>query len=122
MISKKYRRAVFIVAYSKTKKNIKYLILKRKLHWKGWEFPKGGRNFLETRRKTVKREVKEETGLTPIKIKRFNVSGKFKYNKKFPDRKGFIGQSYSLYAVEIPRKKIKLDKLEHSDYKWVDFK
>jgi len=39
-----YRKAVFVVVYRETKtgKDRKYLILKRKLHWKGWEFPKGG--------------------------------------------------------------------------------
>ena len=47
---KKYRKAVFIVTYLKTKKGIKYLILKRKLHWVGWEFPKGG---LEKKEKKI---------------------------------------------------------------------
>ena len=37
-----YRKSVFIVVYRKTEKGILYLILKRKLHWVGWEFPKGG--------------------------------------------------------------------------------
>ena len=121
----KYRQAVFAVTYTKVKGKIYYLLLKRKLHWKGWEFPKGRllsqRKFFESKKQTVKREIKEETGLIPVKIKKFNISGKFKYNKKFPDRKGFIGQTYSLYAVEVEKKKITLDKLEHSDYKWLDF-
>ncbi|MCK4552776.1 NUDIX domain-containing protein [Candidatus Pacearchaeota archaeon] len=117
---KKYRKSVFIITYTKVKGKIYYLLLKRKLHWKGWEFPKGGRKFFESKKQTVKREIKEETGLVPIKIKKIKISGKFKYNKKFPDRKGFIGQTYSLYAVEVKKKKIILDKLEHSDYKWLD--
>jgi len=41
MAKGKYRKAVFVLLYSKTKKWIEYLLLKRKLHWKGWEFPKG---------------------------------------------------------------------------------
>jgi len=68
---KKIRRAIFIVVYTQTKQGIKYLILKRKLHWKGWEFPKGGIKKYELRRFAIRRELKEETGLKPLKIKSF---------------------------------------------------
>ena len=118
----KYRKAVFIVTYSLIGNKIYYLILKRKLHWKGWEFPKGGVNFLETKKHAVKRELKEETGLKPLKIKKFNIHGKYKYNKEFRDRPGIKGQNYTLFAVETKKEKIKLDKLEHSNYKWLNFK
>ena len=118
---KKYRRAVFVVVYSKTKKKIEYLILKRKLHWKGWEFPKGGCRIYETLQMTVRREVKEETGLKILEMKKFKESEKYKYEKSLPDRKGFLGQTYNLYAVEVEKKKIILDKLEHSDFKWVEY-
>ncbi len=118
----KYRKGIFIVVYFKTKKGIKYLILKRKLHWKGWEFPKGGIKKSETTLNALKREVKEETGQTPFNIKKFNVFGKYKYEKKLKDRENVIGQTYILYSAEIKPKKIKLDKLEHTDYKLVDFK
>jgi len=117
----KYRQAVFIVVYSKHNGRIKYLLLKRKLHWKGWEFAKGGVRFLETKRRAVKRELKEETGLKSSKIKKFNFFGKYKYNKKYPDRKGLTGQSFTLYAVETKRKDAKIDRIEHSDYIWLDF-
>jgi len=117
----KFRKAVFIVTYARTKKGIEYLILKRKLHWKGWEFPKGGLNFFETKKGGVKRELREETGLIPIKIKKFKVNGKYKYNKKFSDRKGILGQAYSLYSVEVKKKKVKLDRKEHCDFKWLSF-
>jgi 8-oxo-dGTP pyrophosphatase MutT (NUDIX family) len=117
----KYRKAVFIVTYLKENDKIYYLILKRKLHWIGWEFPKGGINFLETKKGAVKREIKEETGLDVLKIKKFKVSGKYEYDKEYPDRKGFRGQSYSLYAVEVEKGKVKIDRLEHSSYKWLEF-
>jgi 8-oxo-dGTP pyrophosphatase MutT (NUDIX family) len=118
----KYRKSLFIVTYAKTKKGIRYLILKRKLHWIGWEFPKGGRRFYETKKRTTKRELKEETGLDAIKIKKFNFSGKFDYDKEYPDRKGFKGQTYILYSAEVkkPDRKIKLSE-EHSDYRWLNF-
>ena len=78
----KYRKSVFVVVYSKTKKGVEYLILKRKLHWIGWEFPKGGIKKFESKKRAVRREIKEETGLNPSKISRFNFSGKFNYDKK----------------------------------------
>jgi 8-oxo-dGTP pyrophosphatase MutT (NUDIX family) len=118
----KFRRCVFIVTYSKVGKGIKYLILKRKLHWNGWEFPKGGVESFELRRFAVKRELKEETGLHPIKINSFNEKGIYKYNKEYPDRKMISGQSYKLYSAEVDfSKKIKIDRLEHSSFKWVNF-
>ena len=117
----KFRKSVFVVVYARNKDKIEYLILKRKLHWKGWEFVKGGVEFFETKRKAVKREIREETGLKVLKIKKFNEKGKFKYNKKFSDRVGFVGQKYSLYSAEVKKEKIKLDKREHSDYKWLNF-
>lgn len=117
----KYRKGVFIVIYRKVNDEIKYLILKRKLHWKGWEFPKGGCKKAETGKKCVAREVKEETGQKPMKIQKQNKSGKYKYSRKLSDREGAIGQTYALYSVEIKSKKIRFDKTEHSGYKWVSF-
>ena len=98
---KKYRKAVFIIVHSKTKKGFEYLILKRKLHWKGWEFVKGGRRFFESRTCTARREVKEETGLKILGIKKFNFSGKYKYDKEYTDRKGFVGQTFYLFSAEV---------------------
>jgi 8-oxo-dGTP pyrophosphatase MutT (NUDIX family) len=118
----KIRRAVFIVTYSRVGKRIKYLILKRKLHWIGWEFPKGGIEKFEFRRFVVKRELQEETGLHPIKINSFKEKGVYNYEKEYEDRKNISGQSYKLYSAEVKfSKKIKLDKFEHSGFKWVSF-
>ncbi len=118
----KYRKSVFVVVYSKTKKGVEYLILKRKLHWRGWEFPKGGIKKFESKKKSVRREIKEETGLSPFKISRFSFSGKFDYDRKLKDRPGFVGQDFSLYSVEVKKGKVKVDGKEHDDYKWVTFK
>jgi len=124
----KYRPSVFIVTYSITKGKIYYLILKRKLHWKGWEFPKGGLEGIIERifpKRAVKRELIEETGLTPIKIRKHNYSGAFRYKKIFADRPGIIGQTYQLYSAEVKKQKphVKKNKeREHSDYLWTDYK
>jgi 8-oxo-dGTP pyrophosphatase MutT (NUDIX family) len=116
-----YRKGVFIVAYKKQNKKIYYLLLKRKLHWKGWEFPKGGIEKSESEKTAVKRELKEETNQVSNKIKPFEVSGKYKYAEEYSDRKGMIGQSYKLFSAEIKDDKISIDKREHSDFQWLDF-
>ncbi|MEM3116368.1 MAG: NUDIX domain-containing protein [Candidatus Pacearchaeota archaeon] len=118
----KYRKAVFIVVYTKTKNKIEYLLLKRKLHWRGWEFPKGKIEPGENKIEAVKRELKEETGQIIKSIKKFNYSGGYRYHKILPDRPEIIGQTFTLFAAEVKRGKVKLDKKEHSGYKWTDFK
>ncbi|MBI2042938.1 NUDIX domain-containing protein [Candidatus Pacearchaeota archaeon] len=120
-MSEKYRKTVFIIVYSKFENRVFYLVLKRKLHWVGWEFPKGGIEEKENPFQAVNRELKEETGLKPLKIKKFNVHGKYKYPHGIPDRLGIVGQSFSLYAVEAKKQNVKFDEDEHSDYKWVSY-
>jgi len=122
-INKRFRKAIFGVAYFKNPLGeIKYVILNRKKHWKGWEFPKGKIEIFETKRMAARREVKEETGLKIIKIKRFKEKGHYFYDKKLKERPKLIGQTYHLFAVEVGKGKIKVDKKEHKNGKWVSFK
>ena len=116
----KYRKAVFVLGYAKTKSGLQYLLLKRKLHWKGWEFPKGGVELFETRKMAVKREVMEETGLKINKIVNHKVYGKYDYKKVLPDRP-YKGQSYQLYSVELSDGIVKVDQKEHSSYLWLPY-
>ena len=117
-----YRPAVFIVMYKIEERKPIYLLLRRKLHWKGWEFPKGKIEKGESKVKAAKREAREESGLRIIKIKKFNVSGKYKYSKLLADRPGYIGQTYTLFSAEVRPGKVKLDKKEHSGFSWQPFK
>ncbi|MFA5259536.1 MAG: NUDIX domain-containing protein [Candidatus Pacearchaeota archaeon] len=117
----KYRKGVFIVTYRKEKGKIWYLLLKRKLHWKGWEFPKGGAENNESLRQTAIRELKEETGQKVTKVKSYPIKGKYLYDKEYEDRKGFIGQSYQLFSAEVKSGCVIFDKHEHSGYKWLEF-
>ena len=117
----KYRKSVFVVVYRRTPKGIRYLLLKRKLHWRGWEFPKGGVNPKEKMQDAVKRELKEETGQFSLNIQSHNFSGKYLYKKEFQDRGKIIGQTFSLYSTEIKNSEIVLDGREHSDYLWASY-
>ena len=116
-----YRRAVFIVTYAIIDGTPNYLILKRRLHWNGWEFPKGGIEKMEFRRLAIRRELFEETNLIPKKIKSFPVKGKYTYKKECLDRPGVKGQTYKLYAVEVEKKRVSVDKKEHSGFEWLPF-
>jgi len=118
-----YRKVIFGVVYSKdSSENIEYLLLKRKKHWKGWEFPKGKIEKGETKSKAARREVKEETGLKILKIKHFNEKGDYLYKKKLWDRLNMVGQTYELFATEVKKGDPKLDPIEHNGYKWYPFK
>lgn len=128
-MTKKYRKSIFLAVYARKKeKQIEYLLLKRKLHWRGWEFPKGGIENKETIKHFVFRELKEETGLfpkKPLNIINHHKSGRFLYDKELKNRPGIIGQTYKLYSVEVNKKKVKINKnpdSEHEGYKWVDYK
>jgi 8-oxo-dGTP pyrophosphatase MutT (NUDIX family) len=120
----KYRSAVFIVVYKKHKNKVEYLILQRKLHWDGWEIPKGGIEKGETAIQAVYRELKEEVGLPAIKIQSYNYSGRYNYDKKTrkdKQRKDYLGQSFTLYSAQIKSGKIKIDKREHKSYEWQSY-
>ncbi|MEA3329125.1 MAG: NUDIX domain-containing protein [Nanoarchaeota archaeon] len=116
-----YRKSVFLVVYSLESEKPNYLILKRKLHWKGWEFPKGGKESLETNKETLLRELKEETNLTPLKIKKLNKAGSYRYDLATQEERGFKGQKYSLYGIEVKKGKVIIDFKEHSGFRWCTF-
>jgi len=110
-----------MVTYSLESGKPEYIIQKRNLHWKGWEFPKAGLEKGESKKEAARREVKEETGLDIIKVTSHKYKGKFLYPKELPDRPGMIGQTYYLYSVEVKKGKIKIDRKEHTSARWVDY-
>ena len=118
----RYRKGVFIVVYRKGRKKFEYLILNRILHWQGWEFPKGGLEKGENDEEAAKRELKEETGLKARRMLKLKEKGKFDYGRELADRPGILGQAWKLFAAEAEKGKIRIDKNEHQDYRWLGFK
>lgn len=117
----KYRKGIFLVVYKKEKAKISYLLLKRKLHWVGWEFPKGGVEKRESLIEAARRELLEETGLSG-RLTDMKKKSSFLYPSGFRGWPGFQGMSYHVFAVEVKSKKIKLDKKEHITYSWLEYK
>jgi 8-oxo-dGTP pyrophosphatase MutT (NUDIX family) len=119
-----FRKAVFIVGYSIDKKGkIECILLKRKLHWHGWEFPKGKIERFEFKRCAAKRELREETGLKIVccTIKNFHIKGKYLYHKYLIDRPKYKGQTYNLFSAQVKKGRISLDPKEHEGHIWLSY-
>lgn len=118
-----YRKIVFVVTYriDPAIGKIEYLVLHRKKHWVGWEFPKGGVDMGESLWQTTKREIKEESGLKPFNLCKYKHKGSYRYPHGFPDQKGIIGQSYTLFSAQVGFGRVKIDRKEHSGYIWLEF-
>lgn len=100
----------------------RFLLLHRKLNWVGWEFPKGGIEKNEDSKKTMVRELFEETG-----IKKFSLVGKvdsFIYSDKKRKKESHITN----YLIQVSsNSKVVLNNehaldgkvvIEHDDFKW----
>ncbi len=108
------RRLVAVVIF---RKDGKFLLLKRKLHWKGWEFVKGGLGK-ETYRQAALRELREETGIKHARII-CKLPPEVIYHHN-----DIGGQSISMqkaFLAEYIHGRIRLS-FEHSDYRWVTAK
>lgn len=100
----------------------RFILLHRKLHWVGWEFPKGAIEDKETIEKTIERELFEETG-----IKKYKVTGKIDEFTYF-DEKRKIDSHIQNYLVHVSsNSKVTLNNphvldeeivVEHDDFKW----
>lgn len=107
------RKLVAAVVYNKDK----YLILRRKLNWKGWEFVKGEVSK-ETFRHAVLREVKEELGLGNVGVI-CKLPAEIIYHHD--DIRGHRTSMQVGYLIEFISGKIRLSP-EHSGYRWADHK
>jgi 8-oxo-dGTP pyrophosphatase MutT (NUDIX family) len=118
---KRIRNGVAAIIFMNVKGKRKYLLFKRKMHWKGWEWMKGGLKNGENILMGLKREIKEETGRREeeYSIKRTKFYHKFKYERPFiQDKKVWDGAKNKVFLIEFFDKKIWIGKIEHEGYRW----
>ncbi len=120
VMATKYRKYVAAIIFTKTKQENLFLLLRRKQNWRGWEYVKGGLFPGESLMAGLRREIREETGAKKFKvIKKLPLKIRYKWPKSYlKDEKRWRGAIQQVYVVEVFSKKIKLDKKEHSGYKW----
>ena len=111
------------VIFRKEKGTVKYLLLhypstKRGAKSDYWDFPKGHIEKGEKELDTVKREVKEETGLEDLKF----IEGFREWIKYFFKHKGqTIFKIVTFYLAETKTKDVKVS-FEHIGYAWLPYK
>ena len=104
--------------YRQTDKGLKFLILKRnekKLYEHLWQGVAGKIEKDEEAWQTAIRELKEETGLDPVKM--FVADHVSQFYEKHGDRVNLV----PVFGIEVDSKNVILSD-EHIEYKWVDFK
>ena len=118
----KIRKGIAAIIFYKERGKKKYLLMKRKLYWVGWEWLKGGIKDKESELFCLEREIEEETGkkADEYNIKSTRIVHRFIYQRPFVhDGVLWKGAENKVFVVEFLNPKIKLDKDEHSGYKWV---
>jgi len=100
----------------------KFLLLHRILHWKGWEFPKGGIDPNESVNDAIRRELLEETG-----IPKYELVGKIDeldyfdaIRKRTSHVQNFLIRVSSNNKITFENQSLKDGKMavEHDDFKW----
>ena len=110
-------RVIDAYIYRKTKEGIKYLILKRaktKMYEHLWQGVAGKIEKGEQAWQAAIRELKEETGMDPLKI--FVADHVSKFYETHGDRINLV----PVFGVEVASDIVLLSS-EHSDFKWVDY-
>ena len=111
-------RVVDCYVYRQTDKGLKFLILKRnekKLYEHLWQGVAGKIEKDEEAWQTAIRELKEETGLDPVKM--FVADHVSQFYEKHGDRVNLV----PVFGIEVDSKNVILSD-EHIEYKLVDFK
>ncbi len=113
------RKGVAALIFLREEKEIKYLLLKRKKNWVGWEWLKGGCKKGEDEKTCLAREIGEESGITDFKAVKTKFVHTFIYPKQLAkDEQEWGGAAHRIYLVESFSDEIGLDNDEHSDYEW----
>lgn len=120
-MKKRIRPGIMALISVKIKGKKKYLLMKRKMYWTGWELVKGGKKKGETEIQAMKREVREEIGKKPdeYSFKKTKLVFKFLYDRPFVhDFQLWDGMNARVYLIKLHDSRIKPDTDEHSGYKW----
>jgi 8-oxo-dGTP pyrophosphatase MutT (NUDIX family) len=104
------------IVFRKEGDGIKYLLL----HYPAghWDFPKGNVEKGETEKETVRREVREETGIKDIEfIEGFREVIEYFYRKG----KELVHKKVYFHLLKTSETKVRLS-FEHKGYKWLPYK
>ena len=122
----KQPRSVQVVVFSRRNRGLEYLLLKRVTEQGGfWQTVTGSLEASETHREAARREVMEETGiainiddLIELGITNvFEIAPKWRW-KYAPQ---VTHNEEVCFAVEVDKLKVRIDPLEHQEYRWVDY-
>jgi len=92
-------KGVTIIAYKETRGSRRFLILKRKKNWEGWELPKGHLEE-DDYTETVKIELKEEAGIEKESIISIDDTDEV-LEWSFEDEGEEVNREYKIYIVKI---------------------
>ncbi len=127
-----FEKSIGAVVFRREGKKIKYLLIqhpKSGVYRGHWDFPKGHVEKGEAWEETLRREVKEETGITKLEIiPVFYAWYKYFYRAKYKEKKerqksgkGInIFKIVTVYLAETKAKKVKLS-FEHVAYAWLEY-
>ena len=126
-ISRSYRQNVVGVIINPERNKI--LILNRKKNLTEWQFPQGGIEENETPEQAILREMKEETGLSELKIlSRVDKTFRYYWPIHWPKEstretvyynQKWYGQEQTIFLLQQNRNEEPNPQEEHEEYKWV---
>ena len=109
-------RVVDCYVFRQTDGALRFLLLKRnkdKLYEPLWQGVAGKIEGNETASEAAIRELREETGLEPVRM--FVADHVSRFYESYQDRINLV----PVFGIEVDSVEVKLSK-EHVDYKWVD--
>lgn len=120
-------KSVGSVVFLRKQDDFKYLLLQYRSGQ--WDFPKGHQELGETEQETLLREIREETGISDLKIiSNFRNSTWYFYSAWGNEKKERLAQKRGIrilkkvvhYITETETENVMID-FENLDYKWLNF-